>query len=327
MRKYAQIRPTFWTRGSGKLLRGNRDAQVLALYLMTAPSSSRTGLYYAPMVGILHDTGLSEEAFMGALSAIAEIAQYDFSEELVWLPNGCREQMGLGDGERIRPNDKALKSVLTELEAFGSHPFVVEFRTRYLPGYEAPSKGDVVVPGRGIRDHGMPPVPAPAPAPAPPDPEGECEGKPEPDGRSNSLILCPGPDLALSQSQIATLETNMMIPRWAIDVMLTEWCLDRQARGDRQTLRAWRTFAGKDIRERWNNPALRPKRPETPEALATRKAALEERERQWMAREQAKGDAELLAWAEAHKKPGAELEPPSKAALQRRLSGIGGKDD
>jgi len=65
---------------------------------------------------------------------------------------------------------------------------------------------------------------------------------------------------------------------------------------------------------------------ETTEALATRKAALEERERQWMAREQAKGDAELLAWAEAHKKPGAELEPPSKAALQRRLAGIGGKD-
>ena len=110
--------------------------------------------------------------------------------------------------------------------------------------------------------------------------------------------------------------------------MLTEWCLARQARGDRQTLRAWRTYAGKDLRERWNNPAMRPKRPETPEAVAARKAALEDRERRWMARAQAEGDAELRAWAAAHPdSTPADKAPPNKAEFQRRLSEIGGHDD
>ena len=36
MRSIAYITPTFWTRGSGKKLRGNSDAIALAFYLMTA---------------------------------------------------------------------------------------------------------------------------------------------------------------------------------------------------------------------------------------------------------------------------------------------------
>ena len=44
MRDYAKIRPVFWTRGTGKKLRGDPEAQVVALYLMSAPLSHMTGL-------------------------------------------------------------------------------------------------------------------------------------------------------------------------------------------------------------------------------------------------------------------------------------------
>jgi len=217
MRKYAQVRPTFWTRGSGKKLRGKRDAQTLALYFVTGPTSTRTGLYYAPIVGILHDIGdMTEDQFRAALGEIGEIARYDFEEELVWLPNGCREQMGLKDGARIKPGDKSLRAVMAELEPFGEHPFALEFREKYLPITEAPSKGDTIPHtmgdtkgdvARGMRDSCMPPVPAPAPAPVP---SGGCRGE-------RDSVVEMGPGWRAAQNQIDNLVMGGALPEHAIE--------------------------------------------------------------------------------------------------------------
>jgi hypothetical protein len=142
----------------------------------------------------------------------------------------------------------------------------------------------------------------------------------QPNQEPDTQVPCPGPDQALTESQIRTLETSMMVPRWAIDAMLTEWCLVRQARGDRHTLRAWRTFAAKDLRLRWNDPASRPKKPDDPDSK--RRAAAEARrlydeENARFARE---NDERLRRRAEER---GKQCEKPD---CQDVLEGIGGPD-
>ena len=190
MRSYATIRPTFWTRGSGKRLRGDRDAQVLALYLMSSPHSNQIGLYHVALPTIAHEVGMSVEAVRETLARVSEIARYDEEAELVWLPNAAREQMQL-TGMLITPKDKRLKAVLRELEAFDNHPFALEFRRIYLgetveiveplrSPFEAPS-AVVPLPAEGASaKSGCPPVPAPAPAPVPVPDGGVGEPRPEP---------------------------------------------------------------------------------------------------------------------------------------------------
>ena len=319
MRKFAQIRPTFWTRGSGKRLRGKRDAQVLALYLMTSPVGSRTGLYYEPMVGILHNTGITEEMFRKAIDNISEIARYDFEEELVWLPNGCREQMGLQDGARIKPGDKSLRAVLTELESFGEHPFALEFKARYLPmgtqlsGQQVPpTMGDTASKDGASASAACPPSPFPSPSTPK---EGESEGEAKPGGQTK--VPCPGPDQALNSDQRKTL--LMTMPEWALEVMLTEWCAERQARGDRHTLRAWRTFCAKDLIARWNNPERRPKKPEDPAAKAKASEAAKARHERRSAEVKAQRARDLEAASQG--KPGTAAVP--SGGVQGLLTEIG----
>ena len=68
MRDYGTVAPTFWTRGTGKALRGNADAQLMALYLCTCPNATVTGLFYLPLVTIMHETGLTEAVIRTTLS-------------------------------------------------------------------------------------------------------------------------------------------------------------------------------------------------------------------------------------------------------------------
>ncbi len=89
MRDYAKVAPTFWSRGSGKKLRGDPDAQVLALYLVTCPAANMTGVFRLPLSTICHDTGLTAEHAIAALGRLEreEVAFYDHSVGIVWVPD------------------------------------------------------------------------------------------------------------------------------------------------------------------------------------------------------------------------------------------------
>lgn len=137
MRTQATIYPTFWTRGSGKKLRGNPEAQVLAFYFMTSPQSTMLGLYYEPLISILHDTGLTEEQFRKALPAVAEIAVYDEQESLVYLPEGAARQIG----ETMSIKDNKRKSILAQLKVYGNHEFVRRWMARYHGPYNFSHEG------------------------------------------------------------------------------------------------------------------------------------------------------------------------------------------
>ncbi len=133
MRTYGSIAPTFWTRGSGKKLRGKPFAQVLALYFMTGSATNMIGLYYMPRTTILHDTGIPEAELAPALAEVAAvgIAHYDPENELVYLPEGARYQIG----EVLKPKDTKRKPIISALKLYGNHPFVLQWVNRYYDAY------------------------------------------------------------------------------------------------------------------------------------------------------------------------------------------------
>lgn len=61
MRDYAQVCPQFWLGKTGKKLRGDAEAQLVALYLITSPHANMIGVFHCPMMYIAHETGMSLE--------------------------------------------------------------------------------------------------------------------------------------------------------------------------------------------------------------------------------------------------------------------------
>lgn len=133
MRDYSKIVPAFWTQGSGKRLRGDPEAQVIALYLLTCPAANMIGLYYCPLPTIAHETGIPTEAVRGALARVtaAGFAYYDESADLVWVPGAALIQIG----ERLHRADKRRVAVLRELQRFSWHQFATDFFLHYATNF------------------------------------------------------------------------------------------------------------------------------------------------------------------------------------------------
>lgn len=120
---------SFWTKGSGKRLRGNRDAQLVGAYLISCGTANLIGLYYLPLVTLCHELGMGRDEALAALEfcATSGFAHYDVDAELVWVPNMAQHEIGA----TMAPKDKRRQVVLRELKAFADHPFGAAFLTRY----------------------------------------------------------------------------------------------------------------------------------------------------------------------------------------------------
>ena len=142
----------FWTRGSGKRLRGHKEAQIVALYLMSSPATTMVGIYHLALPTLCHETGLTtEEASKGLGRCIEEgFCFWDEAEELVFVPALAKHQIG----EKLSAKDFKVKGVLRALAPFREHRFYAMFIDRYADSYclspddsEAPSRpppGDYV---------------------------------------------------------------------------------------------------------------------------------------------------------------------------------------
>ena len=62
-----KVSPQFWIGETGKLLRGDANAQLLALYLMTCPHSTMTGVFHCPILYMAHETGMGLEGYQRPL--------------------------------------------------------------------------------------------------------------------------------------------------------------------------------------------------------------------------------------------------------------------
>lgn len=136
MRDYGKLSPFFWTRGSGKRLRGDPEAQVVAAYLATSPTANMIGIYYLALATISNDTGVALEQVRDALGRIAKAgyAFYDFEAELVWIPNHARFEVGA----TMSQGDKRRKKLLVELAHVGEHRFACDFLSAYGEAFGLP---------------------------------------------------------------------------------------------------------------------------------------------------------------------------------------------
>jgi hypothetical protein len=143
LRDYGTVASQFWVRGTGKDLRGDMEAQIVALYLMTSPHANMIGVYHLPVLYLAHETGLTPE---GATKALQTLAGFDFctyEDEWVCVHNFAANQIG----EELKPEDKRVKGVMNELAKVPAGKCRDSFTSRYQDPYhlplspsEAPSK-------------------------------------------------------------------------------------------------------------------------------------------------------------------------------------------
>ena len=130
MRAYAVISPTFWIGETGREIRAlGRDAMLVALYLVTGPLSTMTGLYYLPLTTLCHETGVEPEVARTVLDALGRIgfAYYDDTTEHVWVPNMARFQVGAG----LKVKDRRVEGIVNQLRPLRNSPFLPAFIERY----------------------------------------------------------------------------------------------------------------------------------------------------------------------------------------------------
>jgi hypothetical protein len=128
VRDYGTIAPRFWIGTTGKRLRGDKDAQILAAYLPTSPHATATGVYHCPILYMAHETGLTLEEASEALRRLIEegFCEYDEASETVFVINMATHQIG----DTVKPKDNRYAWLKKELEKMPK-----AFKTRFLAIY------------------------------------------------------------------------------------------------------------------------------------------------------------------------------------------------
>lgn len=144
MRDYGIVSPKFWIGATGKALRGNQEAQIVALYLMTSPHANMIGVFYCPLDTISKETGLpSEGALKGLRSLIeGEFCLFDEVTEEVFV---CR-MAAFQIGEQLAAKDNRCKGVERELDRVMSEPLKSAFHAIYSGAFHLPARGDKAPP-------------------------------------------------------------------------------------------------------------------------------------------------------------------------------------
>lgn len=139
MRDYGIVTPKFWIGETGRALRGDLAAQVVAAYLITNPHANMLGLYYLPFLYLCHETGIDQDSASRALAKLESegFAHYDQASEHVWVVEMARFQIG----PHLNRGDKRIIGIVRELEALAGNPFIVDFRAKYGEVYHLPGAG------------------------------------------------------------------------------------------------------------------------------------------------------------------------------------------
>lgn len=149
MREYGVVSPMFWIGETGRALRKNPDAQRVAIYLMTAPASEMTGVFYCPLTSILNDVGIFEaplkplaspsegakegwsDPLEGVKQAILTLIEldfcfYDFESEFVFVKEMARWQIG----ESLKEKDNRVVGLRKYVKSMPK-PIAARFLERY----------------------------------------------------------------------------------------------------------------------------------------------------------------------------------------------------
>ena len=133
MRDYGKVSPRFWVGKTGKALRGDADAQLLALYLMTSPHANMIGVFHCPLMYMAHETGITFEGASKALRRLESegFCTFDGDEEMVWVHEMAAHQIG----ERLSARDKQVIGIRRQFEQIPEGQIRRGFRDRYATDY------------------------------------------------------------------------------------------------------------------------------------------------------------------------------------------------
>lgn len=133
MRDYGTVSPRFWRAGTGKRLRGDAEAQLLALYLMTSPHSNMIGVYFCTVRSMSDETGIPFEGALKALRRLVDEGFCVFDEETdeVFVVQMAAHQIA----ERLEPKDNRCKSVARELAMVDSPQLQAAFLEVYREAF------------------------------------------------------------------------------------------------------------------------------------------------------------------------------------------------
>lgn len=117
MRNYAKIAASFWTGATGRALRGDPLAQVVAAYLLSGPGANMIGVYCCPISTIAHDTGSPFEGASEALQRLCEagFCTYEAESETVFVHQMARYQVA-GTLQATDNQVKAVNRLWREIE-------------------------------------------------------------------------------------------------------------------------------------------------------------------------------------------------------------------
>lgn len=129
-----------------KALRRSPEGVIVAMYLMTSPSSNMLGLFSQPVLYMAHETGLGlEGASKGLRDCVgAGFCSFDEASEFVWVHEMAKYQIA----NEIKASDNRCKGIQKDYDGLPDNPFLGAFFDRYAKafhltnrrGSEAPSK-------------------------------------------------------------------------------------------------------------------------------------------------------------------------------------------
>ena len=133
MRDYAKAVPKMWHGKTFKALRKHPEGLVVALYLMTSPSSNMLGLYAQPVLYMAYETGLGEEGARKGLQQCIEAGycSYDDESEFVWVHEMASYQIA----SELKGSDLRCKGIQKDYDALPDNPFLGEFFDRYADAF------------------------------------------------------------------------------------------------------------------------------------------------------------------------------------------------
>lgn len=131
---YGIVFPEFWTGQTGKAIRAEgKDAQILALYLVTCRYASMLGLYRLLVDDVRHETGLGQRGLAKAFASLQRLgyADYDASTEHVWVREMAKFRLGLQKKSPLDTDDKRVKGAQNLYDRLVDNPFLGDFFDRY----------------------------------------------------------------------------------------------------------------------------------------------------------------------------------------------------
>ena len=143
MYSYGRVFSTFWVSGSGKILRGDAEAQLVALYLMSSPHANMIGVFHCPLIYIAHEVGLTIGGATKALQRLSEggFCTYEAPSEHVYVRRFASFQIG----DELKAADNRVKNIRELVSSIPSVSLKIMFLRDYADRFHLKNLLDEVL--------------------------------------------------------------------------------------------------------------------------------------------------------------------------------------